>query len=262
MAENIIVIVREVWDTRDLVGGVLDEAGNIKPGAMQTRFEPEDLNALEMALRAKDAQGAKVTAVSVGEPGPVDVLRECLYRGVDAVHRVEGDPKAMDDQAMAARLAGAIRTIGMPDLILVGTTILDGENGLLGAMLAAQMGLDEVSYVDALESLGGGKAVGKRAIEMGYESVEAACPAVFCVGVALLEDDPRAPRSAKAMLKLKLKKAPIPVVSATDAGAAAARTTEVLKMEAIPPRAIESRPVDPENEAELRAMLNDVLKGA
>ncbi len=264
MAINIVVVVREVWDTRDLSGSVLDDAGAVRAGAMETRFEPEDLNALEAALRIKDAQGAQVTAVAVGEARSVDVLRECLYRGADKVLRVGADPAGLDDQALAALIAGAIAKAGPCDLVLVGTAVPDAENSLLGRHLAAALGVPAVSWVDAVEEVGPGRAVAKRAVEMGYEFVEVPFPALLSIGVALLEDDPRAPRPAKAMLKLKMKKADVPVVSPADAGAAdpaALVAMKVAKMEAIPPRVVESQQVDPESEAALKGMLDAVLKG-
>lgn len=264
MACNCMVIVREVWDTRDLVGNVLDESGAIRSSALQTRFEPEDLNALEAALRLKDAQGGTVTAVTVGAPrGGVEVLRECLYRGADATLQVEADPTALDDRALAVLLAGAIRKVGA-DLALVGTSVVDGENALLGALLAVELGWDHVAWVDAIESVADGKAVAKRAIEMGYEFVETPLPSVLSIGVALLEDDPRAPRSAKAMLKLKMKKAAIPTATPADLGVsdpAALVTTRVASRAPVPPRVVETKTVDAENAAALRAMMDEVLKG-
>ncbi len=264
MACHCVVIVREAWDTRDLVGPILDETGNIKPGALQTRFEPEDLNALEAALRIKDAQGGKVAAVTVGAPRGVEVLRECLYRGADEAFQVDADPSTLDDRALSVLLAGAVRKLGAPDLVLTGTSVVDGENALLGALLAAELGWDHVAWVDAVESVGGGRAVVKRAIEMGYETVETLLPSVLSVGVALLEDDPRAPRPAKAMLKLKMKKVPIPAAAPSELGVAdpmALVTTRVARREAVPARVIESRTVDAGDTAALKAMMAEVLKG-
>ena len=261
MGYHCIVVVREVWDTRDLVASPLDEAGQLRPGALQTRFEPEDLNALEAALRIKDAHGGKVTAIAVGEPRGVDVLRECLYRGADEVRKVAAEPAALDDQALGALVAGAVRTLGAYDLVLVGTSAVDAENSQLGPHLAAALGIPQVSWVDAIEDVGPGRAVAKRAVEMGYEYVELKFPALCAIGVALLEDDPRAPRSAKAMLKLKMKKADIPAI-APAADPAAAVTTRVAKRESIPPRVIESKDVAADDPAALQAMLDQVLKGA
>ncbi len=264
MSCNCVVIVREVWDTRDLIGSILDEAGHIKPGALQTRFEPEDLNALEVALRIKDQQGGKITAIAVGAPRGVEVLRECLYRGADAAVQVDADASVLDDRALSVLLAAAVKKTDAPDLVLTGTSVVDGENAMLGAMLAAELAWDHVAWVDAVEAVAGGQAVVKRAIEMGYETVQTPLPSVISIGVALLEDDPRSPRPAKAMLKLKMKKTPIPVLTPAELGVAdpaALVTTRVTRRESVPPRVIESRQVDPEDVAALKTMLNEVLKG-
>ena len=264
MAINSTVIVREVWDTRDLVGTVLDGAGGVSEGALTTRFEPQDLNALELALRLKDEHGGAVRAVSLGAPRGVDVLRECLYRGADAVHRVDAGAEELDTGAAARLLAEAVRRAGPYDLVLVGMTLAEGENSLLGAHLATCLGIAQISYVDDVDEAGEGRVVGKRAIEMGYEHIEASLPALLSVGVALVEDDPRTPRSAKAMLKLKAKKVQIPVWAAAELGEtdpAAGRTTKAAGREPVPERVIESRSVDPEDESALRAMLEAVLKG-
>ena len=263
MAIKSIVIVREVWDNRDLAGNVLDDSGAIKTDLVGTRFEPEDLNALEAALRLKDEQGGHVTAMAIGATRNVDVLRECLYRGTDEVMCIEADPQLLDTQAQAALVAAAVQKIGGGDLILSGVTVPEGANSLLGSHIAALMGLEQVSYVDSIESVGEGKVIAKRAIEMGYESIEVATPAVLTMGVALTEDDPRTPRSAKAMLKLKAKKAQIPTmaVEELDLDPAAAAATEAGVREAVPERVIESNEVDPEDESALQAMLDTVLKG-
>lgn len=264
MAGHIVVVVREVWDTRDLAGEVLDDAGAMRAGAMQTRFEPEDLNALETALRLKDAGGGTVTALGIGESRAVDAPRECLYRGADAAARVAVDPDALDDAALARLLAAAIRRLPPADLVLVGTATPDMENSMLARHLAAELGWPAASWIDAVELTGDGRAAVRRAVEMGYEHLDVPLPAVLAIGVALLEDDPRAPRSAKAMLKLKMKKAEIPRWTPADLGVddpAGARTTAAVRRETVPARVIESRAVDPENEAELRGMLDAVLKG-
>ncbi len=261
MACNCIVIVREVWDTRDLAGALLDPSGALKPGALSSRMEPEDLNALEMALRVKDQQGGTVSAVAIGDPRDVDVLRECLYRGADSVHRIAAGASTLDTQAAAALYAAAVRQLGGADLVLAGVTLAEGENSLLGSHVAALLGLEQVSYVDSLEKLEGGSLVARRAIEMGYEDVEVSLPALLTVGVALVEDDPRTPRSAKAMLKLKAKKAEIPVLAAASLAPVLPTAVKIASRQAVPERVVESIEVDPENETALKAMLDAVLKG-
>lgn len=261
---NSIVVVREVWDTRDLVGSVVD-GGRIKESMLTTRFEPEDLNALEMALRIKDKHGGTVRAVSLGEPRQVDVLRECLYRGVDGVMRV-ADPlfEGLDTMATAYVLSEAIRRMGDFDLILCGVDVVEGENSMLAGHIAGFLRLPLVTYVDDFESVSGEGIVCKRAVEMGYEYVEVKFPAVLSVGVALLKDDPRAPRSARAALKLRHKRTPIPTWSASDLGIGSLeelRTASIEGYEPVPERVIETKEVDPEDESALKAMLDEILSG-
>ncbi len=265
MAYNIIVIAREVWDTRDLVGQIVDDAGAVKTAALATRYDTEDLNALEMALRIKDQHGGKVTVLSCGAPGSVDVLREALYRGADEAIRVNAARGDFDTQAAAKVYAAAIRKIGTYDLILLGVNVPEGENALLGSHLAAQLGVEQVSYVDNIDQIGSGTVTGKRAIEMGYEFVESPLPALLSVGVALVADDPRTPRSAKATLKLKHKKTDIPLWQPADLGIAdvkALRTTSIAGYRAIAERVVDTKDVDPESESALSAMLGEVLKGS
>ena len=262
MSYRSIVVVREVWDTRDLTTHVLGENGKLNDGVLQTRFEPEDLNALEMALQIKDKHGGKVTALSIGEPRNVDVLRECLYRGADEVVRLDApDFKELDTISAATLLAKAIRKMGEYDLILSGVNVVEGENSLLGAQLACLLGIDQISYVDSLEEVSGGRVRCKRSVEMGYEIVETKLPAAIVAGVALLKDDPRTPRSAKAVLKLKLKKAPIQTWSAKELGIedmSQLKTIQMLRYETVEQRNIESRNIDPGDESALKGMLNEV----
>jgi len=266
MPYNCAVIVREIWDTRDLVGNVLKEDGSLNEAILATRFEPEDLNALEMALQLKDKQGGNVTAISVGQARNVDVLRECLYRDVDAVIRVDvPSVKELDTAVMARLIAEAVKKAGPFDLALAGLDIVEGENSLLGAHVAALLGMDSITYVDALEEIGSGKVVCKRQIENGSEVVEAKLPSLLVVGVALLKDDPRTPRSAKATLKLKHKRTLIPSWTPQDLGINAPSSlplTVLAGYEGIPQRVIESKQVDPNDEPSLKAMLDEIRRGA
>ena len=262
MPYNIIALAREVWDTRDLLPSAIGADGALNESALAKRYEPEDLNALEQALQLKDKHGGKVTVVSLGASRDVDVPREGLYRGVDAAVRVLAPAGvALDTAAQADLLAGAIRKLGAFDLVLVGVALPEGENSLLGAQVAARLGRPAVTYVDSLAEIGNGSVLCKREIEMGSEFIRVPLPAVLVLGVYLLKDDPRTPRSAKAMLKLKLKKAPIPEWSAADVGvadAAGAVKVRVAGRQPVPQRVVNTRVVDVENEAALKAMLQEI----
>jgi len=259
---NSIVIVREVWDTRDLVGDILDNSGNIKESVLTTRFEPEDMNALEMALQIKDEHGGKVTAISLHKSKEVDVLKECLYRGTDEVILLDDQKFDELDTLTASRVVSkAISNIGEFDLILTGLNVVEGENSQLGSYVAEQLGLEQITYVDKLERIDNGSAVCVRAIEGGYEEVETSLPAVLIVGVALLKEDPRAPRSARARLKLKHKRTKIPMQTASDLAISddsLSNVTSIQKFEAVEQRQIESKEVDGDDEDALKAMLEEI----
>jgi len=263
MSFNSIVIVREVWDTRDLVGNVLDDSGNIKESGLQTRFEPEDLNALEMALKIKDEHGGAVTAISAGKVNNIDVLRECLYRGVDKVIRINIGDEKLDSISLGNVYSQAIKKIGAYDLLFCGVNVVEGENSHPGVVAARMSGIEHISYIDNIEKIGEGIIQGKRAIEMGYEVVESKLPAAIIAGVSLLKDDPRTPRSAKAKLKLKMKKVPIESRSISDLGIddlSKFKTTSVSGYEAVLQKEIESKQIDPKNEAELKQMLEEIIQ--
>jgi len=256
MAKHIIVVAREVWDTRDIIGDPLTGEGALR--ALPRRFEPEDLNSLEQALQLKDKDGCKVTVVSLAPAGDLDVLRECLYRGADEAVRVVAPEGSTDSATAAALLAAAIRRLGEHDLVLLGVGVPEGENSLLAGELAGRLGHGQITYVDSITELTDARVVCRREIEMGSEFVAAPLPAVLALGVYLLKDDPRTPRAAKAMLKLKLKKAPIPEWTASELGVCDATRVRVAALRALPTRQVETRDVDPGSEAALKAMLQDI----
>ncbi len=217
MHKNILVIMREIWDTRNLAGEVLNELGNPKFDNFDTMIEPEDLNALEMTLKLRDAHNASVTVVSIGAPISVDVLRESLYRGADAAIRLQSEREGiLDALARAHLLAGAVEKKGSFDLILIGLDVPEGENSQVGSHLAALLRIPQVTYVEDIESTEDNSIVARRAIEGGTQSVRVQLPALLTVGVALTQEDPRTPRTARARLKLQYKKTAISVLTASE----------------------------------------------
>lgn len=259
---HIAVWVREISDTRDIVGEVLDPNGQPRWGQWEGRFDPEDLNALEMALQVKDGcDSCKVTAVSSGRPRGVDVLRECLYRGVDGAVRVVPPRERPGVMVEARMVAEAVKRLDPVKVLFTGIQLNEMENAQRGAMLARLLGWPLVSYVEALEGVGEGAMLLRRAIEGGIQRVEVDFPAVLSVGVALLKDDPRAPRSAKAKLKLQHKKTEIPQWTAQDLGLSEDSLSDpsnVVAFRAVEQREFPSRRIDGYNESELKRMVEEL----
>lgn len=259
---KVVVWVREIPDTRDLIGELLGADSMPKWKDWDTRLDPEDLNGLEMALQWKDRDPQlSLTAVSVGEPKKLDVLRECLYRGVDQVVRLSGEGNSVDLVGEAQLVAAAVRKLDA-QVVFTGVQLNETESGHKGVFLARALGWPVVTYVEALEQAGSdGTMRLRRAVEQGVEIVEADPPLVVSVGVALLKEDPRAPRSARAKLKLQHKKTPIPQWGSSELGGLlgeGACSPKILSFKAQPQREFPARRVDGSSQEELKAMLEEL----
>lgn len=259
---ELTVWMREIWDTRDLAQEMVDPSGNPRWDRMETRVDPEDMNALEMALQIAERVDGRVHALSVGEPRQVDVLKEALYRGVDSATRL-GDERCRGNIWAEARLvSAAVERLNKVDLVLTGSQVNEGEGPQKAALVAAFLGWPLVSYVEAFEEPSSQKVLFRRAVEGGVQKVSVRFPAVISVGVALLKDDPRAPRSAKAKLKLQHKRTAIPC---WDAGALGLEGDEILddltpvvSYRGVKVRDFPSRRVEGSDEKALRAMLKEL----
>ena len=108
-----IVLVKQVPDTANITSEAMKADGTVNRGALPTIFNPEDLNALEVALEVRDRFGGTVTAVSMGPPKAADVLRSCLFRGADrAILLTDRRAAASDTLATSYILAQVIKKIG------------------------------------------------------------------------------------------------------------------------------------------------------
>ena len=82
---RIYVCVKQVPDTSGKVA--VNANGTLDRASMATITNPDDLAAVEAALRLKDETGAKVTVVSMGPPPAEGMLRECIAMGADELDR-------------------------------------------------------------------------------------------------------------------------------------------------------------------------------
>src|SRR5512137_3205132 len=85
MPYNCIVLVKQVPDTAHVSGKAMKDDGTVNRAALPAIFNPEDLNALEMALQVRDQYGGQVAVLTMGPASAAEVLREALYRGADQV---------------------------------------------------------------------------------------------------------------------------------------------------------------------------------
>lgn len=204
---NIIVLAKQVPDTRNVGKDAMREDGTVNRGALPAIFNPEDLNALEQALRIKDQYPD--TTISVLTMGPfraADVIREALYRGADRGYLLTDRAFAgADTLATSYALAMAIRHIGMPDLILSGRQAIDGDTAQVGPQVAHKLGLPTVTYAEELEEINAKEVIVRRRLEHGVECVKASLPLLITVNGS---SAPCRPRNAKALQKYKYAMVP------------------------------------------------------
>ncbi len=206
MAYNIVVCVKQVPDTHNLTGEAMKEDGTVNRSALPLIFNPEDLNALEMALQVKDRYGGSVVALSMGLPKAADVLRECLYRGADrAILLTDRRLGGADTLATSYALSCAIRTLGKPDLVFCGRQAIDGDTAQIGPQLAEKLGMLQFTYVDEIRELSEDRIVVERSLEHGFEVVAGPLPVLLTVPATA--NDPR-PASAKRLMAFKKARAP------------------------------------------------------
>ena len=209
MALKIIVLAKQVPDTRNVGPDAMTPEGTVNRAALPAVFNPDDLNALEQALRLKEQfPGSTVSVVTMGLPKSAEVIREALYRGADTGYVItDRCLGGADTLATSYTIAQAIKKIGGFDIILGGRQAIDGDTAQVGPQVAEKLGLTQVTYAEEILSLDpeAKKVVIKRHIDGGVETVEAPLPLVVTVNGSAA---PCRPRNAKRVMKYKNATAP------------------------------------------------------
>ena len=209
MSLKIIVLAKQVPDTRNVGPDAMTPEGTVNRAALPAVFNPEDLNALEQALRLKEQfPGSTISVVTMGLPKSAEVIRESLYRGADAGYVVtDRCLGGADTLATSYTISQAIKKIGDYDIILGGRQAIDGDTAQVGPQIAEKLGLTQVTYAEEILSLDevARKIVIKRHIDGGVETVEAPLPLVVTVNGSAA---PCRPRNAKRVMKYKNATAP------------------------------------------------------
>lgn len=208
MGYNCVVLVKQVPDTKRITGEAMNEDGTVNRGALDAIFNPEDLNALELALDIKDKFGGKVTAVTMGLPNAGTVLRESLFRGADdAVLVTDRRCAASDTLATSYILSRAVKKLDA-DIVLCGRQAIDGDTAQVGPQLAEKLGIPQMTYVEEIIDIKDGKISARRNIGNGWQEVKGALPMLLTVTDEA--NEPRVP-AAKRLMKFKKAKTPVEI---------------------------------------------------
>ena len=192
---NIVVCLKQVPDTSEVK--LNPETNTLIRDGVQNIMNPFDRQALETALILKDANGAKVTVVSMGPPQAEEILKEAISMGADEAVLVSDRALAGSDTlATSFALAGVVKSLGDVDLVLCGKQAVDGDTAQVGPEMAEHLGFPQAT--GALKvSVDGNKVLVDRENESSSE---------------------KEPRFASIKGKMKARKAVIPVKTAAELG--------------------------------------------
>lgn len=180
---KIIVLAKQVPDTRNVGKDAMKANGTVNRAALPAVFNPEDLLALEQALRIKDNHpGTTVTLLTMGPGRAAEIIREGLYRGADdGILITDRKFAGSDTLATSYAIALAIRKLAPYDIILSGRQAIDGDTAQVGPQAAEKIGIPQITYCEEITAITSKKVKVKRRLERGVETVESHLPVLVTV---------------------------------------------------------------------------------
>ena len=176
---KIIVSIKQVPDTSGKVS--VNPDGTLDRASMQTITNPDDMNALEAALKVKDETGCKVIVVTMGPAPAAGMLREALAMGADEAYLVSArEFGGSDTYATSQILAAAINTIGVEkdDIVMCGRQAIDGDTAQVGPQIAEKLHLPQITYAADIQKDGDTITV-RRMLEDGYMTIKTKTPCLI-----------------------------------------------------------------------------------
>lgn len=203
MPLKLIVLAKQVPDTHNVTADAMKADGTVNRGALPAIFNPEDLNALEMALEIKDQTDATVTVMTMGPPRAANILREAMYMGADAgILITDRHFAGADTLATSYTLALGIEKVGDISLILCGRQAIDGDTAQIGPQVAGKLGINQLTYVEEIVNVDKKSITLKRTLGRVSETVKTSLPLLITV-----TSSANRPRTFGAKRLMKYKKA-------------------------------------------------------
>ncbi len=203
---HLIVLVKQVPDTRNVTGEVMKKDGTMNRSALSAIFNPEDLNALEMAVDFKDRYGGTVTVMSMGPLHAAEILRDSLCRGADQVILLSDRKFAgADTQATSYTLKCAIDKLGQYDMVFCGRQAIDGDTAQVGPQVAEKLNIPQITYAESIPEVQEDGILVRRAFDLGTELVKCTLPCLLTVVGSANQ-----PRPASVRKRIEYKLAAVP----------------------------------------------------
>lgn len=200
---KIKVLAKQVPDTANITGNAMKDDGTVNRAILPAVFNPEDLNALELALSIKDTVGdCEVSVISMGPAKAVDILKHSLFMGADKVHLISDRKYAgADTLATSFVLSEAIKLLGGADIVLAGRQAIDGDTAQVGPQVAEKLDLNQITYVSGIREITGSYAIVERDGEYQTEIIKAHYPLLMTVTASV--NTPRYPNASKMLRHFK-----------------------------------------------------------
>jgi electron transfer flavoprotein beta subunit len=205
---NVIVCVKQIPDPATPYR--LEEGTNWLIRPEEQILDDTDRYGVEMGLQLAEADGGKVTLVSMGPAGSGQGIRQALAMGADEALLIEDTSLRGSDALTTARVLAAAIGRREFDLVIAGTESTDGYSGVVPQMIAEILGLPALTYATKVET-GDGSVTIHRQTVAGYDIVESGLPAVVSVTAGVVE--PRYPTFKGIM---DAKKKPIESLTMSD----------------------------------------------
>ncbi|PKP18679.1 MAG: electron transfer flavoprotein subunit beta [Bacteroidetes bacterium HGW-Bacteroidetes-21] len=199
---KIVVLAKQVPDTHNVGKDAMKADGTVNRGALPAIFNPEDLNALEQAIRLKENNpGSTLTIITMGPARAAEVIREGLYRGADNGYLITDRRFAGSDTlATSYAISMAVRKLMPVDVIICGRQAIDGDTAQVGPQVAEKLQIPQITYAEEIVSVDDKELTVKRRLERGIEIVASQMPVLVTVHSSA---PPCRARNAKLLMKYK-----------------------------------------------------------
>lgn len=202
MSFRIVVLAKQVPDTRNVGKDAMKADGTVNRAALPAIYNPEDLNALEMALEIKSKmKDAEVIVVTMGPPRAAEIIRESVYRGANKGYLITDRKFAGSDTlATSYAISLAVKKLAPYHLVISGRQAIDGDTAQVGPQAAEKLGIPQITYAEEFIDATEKSITIKRRLERGIEVVKSSLPALITVHSSAPECRPR---NAKLLMRFK-----------------------------------------------------------
>jgi len=202
MSFRIIVMAKQVPDTRNVGKDAMKADGTVNRGVLPAIYNPEDLNALEFALKIKDRiPEAEIVILTMGPSRAAGIIREAMYRGADrGILLTDRRFAGSDTLATSYALSMAVRKLEPYNMVIAGRQAIDGDTAQVGPQTAEKLNIPQITYAESLVDVTEQDITIKRRLERGVEVVKAPMPLLVTVNASA--EDCR-PRHAQRLMQFK-----------------------------------------------------------